>query len=32
MQSILVPTDGSEAAEKAFGVALDLALQHGATI
>ena len=32
MQTILVPTDGSEAAERATEVALDLALQHSAKI
>lgn len=32
MKTILVPTDGSEAAEKALDVAFDLARQHGATI
>lgn len=32
MQIILVPTDGSEWADKALDLALDLALQHGAAI
>lgn len=32
MKTILVPTDGSHAAEKALGLALDLAEKHGATV
>lgn len=32
MKTILVPTDGSEAAVKALGVALDLARQHEANL
>ena len=32
MQIILVPTDGSEWADKALDLALDLAKQHGAAI
>lgn len=32
MKAILVPTDGSETAEKALDVALDLALQHEAAV
>ncbi len=32
MKTILVPTDGSHAAEKALDLALDLAEKHGATI
>jgi nucleotide-binding universal stress UspA family protein len=32
MKTILVPTDGSAAAEKALDLALDLAEKHGATI
>lgn len=32
MKTILVPTDGSVAANKALDVALDLALQHGAAV
>ena len=32
MKTILVPTDGSDAAEKALDLALDLARQHNATI
>jgi len=32
MKRILVPFDGSKAAESALGVAVDLALQHGASV
>lgn len=32
MKTILVPTDGSQAAEKALDLALDLAKQHDATV
>ena len=32
MRQILVPFDGSKAAESALGVAVDLALQHDASI
>lgn len=32
MKVILVPTDGSKAAEQALDVALDLAQQHGSTV